>query len=252
MTPTRGTVDRVSIAAPARSRRRSRHHRRLISCAPVGKPPFGQLHDRPAEMQSMISRITAKFMSPSTSPLPVSWTSATSWPSKGLPAQCQAVELSVRARKVTSSPVAAARCGQALRAVQRGVLLRGATWTSCCPREIQSHDLREGPGSGAPSPVLRTTGSPRCRPRGCTGPQHQLELTTGWADARPSSAHHNYLDTDVCLRIYWGELWASKALLVGGLSALRWPPVSSTKTEREHLNDYDQMEFYWAYPTTRP
>jgi lysyl-tRNA synthetase class 2 len=75
-----------------------------------------------------------------------------------------------------------------------------------------------------------------------------LELTTGGADARPFVAHHNYLDTDVCLRISMGELW-QKRLLVGGLERTFeiGRQFRNENQSREHLNDYDQMEFYWAY-----
>ena len=75
-----------------------------------------------------------------------------------------------------------------------------------------------------------------------------LELTTGGADARPFVAHHNYLDTDVCLRISMGELW-QKRLLVGGLEKTFeiGRQFRNENQSREHLNDYDQMEFYWAY-----
>ena len=75
-----------------------------------------------------------------------------------------------------------------------------------------------------------------------------LELTTGGADARPFVAHRDYLGTDVCLRISMGELW-QKRLLVGGLERTFeiGRQFRNENQSREHLNDYDQMEFYWAY-----
>jgi lysyl-tRNA synthetase class 2 len=75
-----------------------------------------------------------------------------------------------------------------------------------------------------------------------------LELTTGGADARPFITHHNFLDTDVALRISMGELW-QKRLLVGGLERTFeiGRQFRNESQSREHLNDYDQMEFYWAY-----
>ena len=75
-----------------------------------------------------------------------------------------------------------------------------------------------------------------------------LETVTGGGDARPFLTHHNALDIDVCLRISTGELW-QKRLMVGGLEKtfeigrqFRNEGMSS-----EHLQDYTQMEFYWAY-----
>ena len=75
-----------------------------------------------------------------------------------------------------------------------------------------------------------------------------LENTTGGADARPFSTHHNALDIDVFLRISAGELWQKK-LLVGG-----FPKVfeigrifRNEGMSREHLQDYTQLEFYIAY-----
>jgi lysyl-tRNA synthetase, class II len=75
-----------------------------------------------------------------------------------------------------------------------------------------------------------------------------LEHTSGGADARPFVTHHNFLDTDVCLRISMGELW-QKRLLVGGLEKVFeiGRQFRNESQSREHLNDYDQMEFYWAY-----
>lgn len=75
-----------------------------------------------------------------------------------------------------------------------------------------------------------------------------LELTTGGADARPFTTHHNYLQRDVNLRISMGELW-QKRLLVGGLERVFeiGRQFRNEGQSREHLNDYDQMEFYWAY-----
>lgn len=75
-----------------------------------------------------------------------------------------------------------------------------------------------------------------------------LEHTSGGADARPFVTHHNFLDTEVCLRISMGELW-QKRLLVGGLEKVFeiGRQFRNESQSREHLNDYDQMEFYWAY-----
>jgi len=75
-----------------------------------------------------------------------------------------------------------------------------------------------------------------------------LENTTGGADAKPFVTHHNSFDIDVYLRISMGELW-QKRLMVAGFEKtfelgrqFRNEGMSS-----EHLQDYSQMEFYWAY-----
>ena len=75
-----------------------------------------------------------------------------------------------------------------------------------------------------------------------------LETTTGGADARPFSTHHNALDIEVFLRISAGELW-QKRLLVAGL-----PKVfeigrifRNEGMSAEHLQDYTQLEFYQAF-----
>lgn len=75
-----------------------------------------------------------------------------------------------------------------------------------------------------------------------------LEHTTGGADARPFVTHHNFLDAQVALRISMGELW-QKMLLVGGMEKVFeiGRQFRNEKQSREHANDYEQMEFYWAY-----
>lgn len=75
-----------------------------------------------------------------------------------------------------------------------------------------------------------------------------LEVTAGGADARPFITHHNALDMDVYLRISMGELW-QKRLMVGGLEKTFeiGRQFRNEGMDAEHLQDYDQMEFYWAY-----
>lgn len=75
-----------------------------------------------------------------------------------------------------------------------------------------------------------------------------LENVAGGADANPFVTHHDALDFDIYLRISMGELW-QKRLLVGGFERtfeigrqFRNEGISA-----EHLQDYSQMEFYWAY-----
>lgn len=75
-----------------------------------------------------------------------------------------------------------------------------------------------------------------------------LETTVGGADAQPFTTHHNDLDIDVYLRISMGELW-QKRLLVGGFEKVFeiGRQFRNEGMSREHLQDYTQMEFYWAY-----
>ncbi|MCK4554323.1 lysine--tRNA ligase [Candidatus Parcubacteria bacterium] len=75
-----------------------------------------------------------------------------------------------------------------------------------------------------------------------------LENTTGGADARPFITHHNALDIDVYLRISMGELW-QKRLMAAGLEKTFeiGRQFRNEGMDAEHLQDYTQMEFYWAY-----
>lgn len=75
-----------------------------------------------------------------------------------------------------------------------------------------------------------------------------LENTAGGADANPFVTHHDALDIDVFLRISMGELW-QKRLMVGGYEKTFeiGRQFRNEGISREHLQDYSQMEFYWAY-----
>src|SRR3990172_13004673 len=75
-----------------------------------------------------------------------------------------------------------------------------------------------------------------------------LENTVGGADANPFITHHNALDIDLYLRISMGELW-QKRLMVGGFDKTFeiGRQFRNEGIDREHLQDYTQMEFYWGY-----
>ena len=75
-----------------------------------------------------------------------------------------------------------------------------------------------------------------------------LETATGGADAKPFETHHNALDLDVYLRISMGELW-QKRLMIAGLEKTFeiGRQFRNEGMDAEHLQDYTQMEFYWAY-----
>ncbi len=74
-----------------------------------------------------------------------------------------------------------------------------------------------------------------------------LERVPGGAEAEPFKTHHNALDTDFYLRISL-EL-PLKKLLVGGLESVFeiGRIFRNEGIDREHLQDYTQLEFYWAY-----
>jgi lysyl-tRNA synthetase class 2 len=75
-----------------------------------------------------------------------------------------------------------------------------------------------------------------------------LENTTGGADARPFVTHHNALDIDVYLRISMGELWQKRLMVAGFEKTFEiGRQFRNEGMSPEHLQDYTQMEFYWAY-----
>lgn len=74
-----------------------------------------------------------------------------------------------------------------------------------------------------------------------------LEHVPGGADAEPFITHHNALDQDFYLRISL-ELHL-KRLLVGGFERVFeiGRLFRNEGIDREHLQEYDDVEFYWAY-----
>ncbi len=75
-----------------------------------------------------------------------------------------------------------------------------------------------------------------------------LENTTGGADARPFITHHNALNIDVYLRISMGELWQKRLMVAGFEKTFEiGRQFRNEGMDAEHLQDYTQMEFYWAY-----
>ncbi len=75
-----------------------------------------------------------------------------------------------------------------------------------------------------------------------------LEVTTGGAEARPFSTHHNDYDMDVFLRISIGELW-QKRLMAGGFDKTFeiGRAYRNEGTSPDHLQEFTNCEFYWAY-----
>ena len=74
-----------------------------------------------------------------------------------------------------------------------------------------------------------------------------LETTVGGADARPFVTHMNALDQDFYLRIST-ELY-EKRLLAGGFEKIYTlgPNFRNEGMDDEHLPEYYQLEWYWAY-----
>ena len=75
-----------------------------------------------------------------------------------------------------------------------------------------------------------------------------LETTPGGADAKPFITHHNALNMDVYLRISMGELWQKRLMVAGFEKTFEvGRQFRNEGMDAEHLQDYSQMEFYWAY-----
>ena len=74
-----------------------------------------------------------------------------------------------------------------------------------------------------------------------------MELVTGGADAKPFITHHNALDQDFYLRIS-SELF-QKRLIGGGFEKIYTlgPNFRNEGIDDEHLQEYYQCEWYWAY-----
>ena len=74
-----------------------------------------------------------------------------------------------------------------------------------------------------------------------------LEAVTGGADATPFITHHNALDQDFYLRIST-ELY-QKRLIGGGYEKVYTlgPNFRNEGMDDEHLQEYYQLEWYWAY-----
>lgn len=75
-----------------------------------------------------------------------------------------------------------------------------------------------------------------------------LENTAGGADAKPFITRHNALNMDVYLRISMGELWQKRLMVAGFEKTFEiGRQFRNEGMDSEHLQDYTQMEFYWAY-----
>ncbi len=79
-----------------------------------------------------------------------------------------------------------------------------------------------------------------------------LETTTGGAEATPFATHHNDYDVDVYLRISVGELWQKRLMAAGFEKTFEIGKVFRNEgSSPDHLQEFTNMEFYWAYASYR-
>lgn len=79
-----------------------------------------------------------------------------------------------------------------------------------------------------------------------------IELTTGGAEARPFKTHHNDFNIDVYLRISVGELWQKRLMAAGYPKTFEIGRVYRNEgSSPEHLQEFTNLEFYWAYADYR-
>ena len=75
-----------------------------------------------------------------------------------------------------------------------------------------------------------------------------LEITTGGAEANPFKTHHKDFDLDIFLRISVGELWQKRLMAAGFPKTFEIGRVYRNEgTSQDHLQEFTNMEFYWAY-----
>ena len=75
-----------------------------------------------------------------------------------------------------------------------------------------------------------------------------IEHTTGGAEARPFATHHNDYDADVYMRICIGELWQKRLMAWGFPKTFEIGRAYRNEgSSPEHLQEFTNMEFYWAY-----
>jgi len=75
-----------------------------------------------------------------------------------------------------------------------------------------------------------------------------LETSTGGAEANPFRTHHDDFDLDVFLRISVGELWQKRLMAAGFEKVFEIGRVYRNEgSSPDHLQEFTNMEFYWAY-----
>jgi lysyl-tRNA synthetase class 2 len=75
-----------------------------------------------------------------------------------------------------------------------------------------------------------------------------IEVTTGGAEANPFKTHHDDFDLPVYLRISVGELWQKRLMAAGYEKVFEIGRVYRNEgSSPDHLQEFTNMEFYWAY-----
>lgn len=75
-----------------------------------------------------------------------------------------------------------------------------------------------------------------------------LETTTGGAEANPFRTHHDDYDLDVYLRISIGELWQKRLMAAGYEKTFEIGRAYRNEgSSPDHLQEFTNLEFYWAY-----
>lgn len=75
-----------------------------------------------------------------------------------------------------------------------------------------------------------------------------IETSTGGAEANPFKTHHDDYDLDVFLRISVGELWQKRLMAAGFEKVFEIGRVYRNEgSSPDHLQEFTNLEFYWAY-----
>jgi lysyl-tRNA synthetase class 2 len=75
-----------------------------------------------------------------------------------------------------------------------------------------------------------------------------LELTTGGAEANPFKTYHKDFDLAVFMRISVGELWQKRLMAAGFPKTFEIGRIYRNEgSSPEHLQEFTNLEFYWAY-----
>ncbi len=75
-----------------------------------------------------------------------------------------------------------------------------------------------------------------------------IEVSTGGAEANPFKTHHDDFDMDVFMRISVGELWQKRLMAAGYEKVFEVGRVYRNEgSSPDHLQEFTNMEFYWAY-----